>query len=101
MKKLLCIIAAAALLLLNSCSEKKQVQLLDNEILETAPSAAAIETKAENIREYIVNRRSGKIHYPSCHSVDLMAEHNKKFVEADIQELLQQGYSPCENCNPY
>lgn len=49
---------------------------------------------------YILNTNSRKFHYPDCHSVDQMAEHNKREVTDTRDNLIAQGYEPCGNCNP-
>ena len=50
--------------------------------------------------DYIINRNTGKFHYPDCQSVDLMAEHNKKEYTGDRDDLVTQGYEPCKRCDP-
>ncbi|MCD7763105.1 MAG: MBL fold metallo-hydrolase [Lachnospiraceae bacterium] len=50
--------------------------------------------------EYVLNTRSMKFHYPDCQSVSLMSEANKETVTADRETLIEEGYSPCGNCNP-
>ncbi len=50
--------------------------------------------------DYIINRNTGKFHYPDCPSVDLMAEHNKKEHTGDRDDLISQGYESCKRCNP-
>ena len=47
---------------------------------------------------YILNKNTKKIHLPSCYSVDQMKESNKKYYTGDIDDLIDQGYSPCKNC---
>lgn len=56
----------------------------------------------ENVQQitYIINVNSGKFHKPSCYSVDRMKDSNKMEYTGTREELLDQGYSPCENCNP-
>ena len=49
---------------------------------------------------YILNKNTKKIHLPSCYSVDQMKESNKKYYTGDIDDLIDQGYSRCKNCNP-
>ncbi len=53
-----------------------------------------------NSATYILNKNTKKIHLPSCYSVDQMKESNKKYYTGDIDDLINQGYSPCKNCNP-
>lgn len=56
------------------------------------------EVVSDNGTDYILNTNSHKIHLPSCDSVNSMAEHNKSFVHCTLQELLDDGYTPCQNC---
>ena len=69
----------------------------------TATTRANVTQQAaqqSGVQKYIVNINTGKFHYPSCSSVDQMAEHNKKPVTATRDELIRQGYSPCKRCKP-
>lgn len=47
---------------------------------------------------YVVNTNTKKFHLPTCASVNDMAEHNKLIYVGTIQELIDQGYSPCQKC---
>lgn len=49
---------------------------------------------------YILNTRSMKFHLPSCSSVDNMSDKNKAEYTGTREELINQGYTPCGNCNP-
>lgn len=51
-------------------------------------------------RGYVLNQNTMKFHYPSCASVEKMAEHNKEFVTMSREELISKGYEPCGNCEP-
>ena len=50
--------------------------------------------------DYIINRNTGKFHYPDCRSVKQMKESNKMYYTGTRDELISQGYSPCGNCDP-
>ncbi|MCI9141027.1 MAG: MBL fold metallo-hydrolase [Lachnospiraceae bacterium] len=50
--------------------------------------------------DYICNTNTKKFHYPDCGSVKQMSEKNKLPVNTTREELIQQGYVPCKNCNP-
>jgi hypothetical protein len=121
MKKYFIILLAAALLVLSACSGDitEEAPAEDLEIttstaaetdIEAAESEAApifstdteeeTEQEEKNIKSYVLNERSYKIHEPSCYSVEIMAEYNKNYVEADLQDLLEQGYTRCGNCYP-
>jgi len=49
---------------------------------------------------YVVNKNTGVFHHPDCSSVSQMAEHNKIYVQKSREELMEEGYKPCGNCNP-
>ena len=66
-------------------------------------SAEATEGRVVLTREncrYVVNTRSKKFHYPSCSSVDKMAEQNTLYTDETREELIEQHYEACKNCNP-
>lgn len=69
----------------------------------TAP-AEAQDTPEEsgqvNEGTYILNTNSHKFHLPNCSSVDQMSDKNKKEYSGSREELIQQGYEPCQRCNP-
>lgn len=50
--------------------------------------------------DYILNVKSKKIHLPSCSGVRNMNEKNKKEYHGSIDELKNQGYTPCGTCKP-
>jgi len=49
---------------------------------------------------YILNKKSLKIHLPSCDGVQSMSEKNKVYFSGTKEEALAQGYSPCGSCKP-
>lgn len=51
-------------------------------------------------RGYVLNTNTMRFHYPSCSSVNQMADHNKEFVTTSREELMKAGYLPCGNCEP-
>lgn len=63
------------------------------------------ETETENKSDlvqstYILNNNTKKFHYESCDSAQAIAEKNKEISNASREELIEQGYAPCRNCNP-
>ena len=54
----------------------------------------------DNTQTYVINKKSKKFHYPTCNSVSQMNESNKRIVTDNRNHLIEQGYSPCGNCNP-
>lgn len=63
---------------------------------ETPPEPAE---DAETVN-YIANTSTGKFHYPDCASVDDMKEKNKLYWTGTRDELIAQGYDPCQRCYP-
>lgn len=51
-------------------------------------------------QQYILNTNTKKFHYPTCSSVNQMKEKNKKEYTGTRDEIINQGFSPCKNCNP-
>lgn len=49
---------------------------------------------------YVVNKNTGKFHYPSCSSVSKIKAKNRMDTDQTRDELIAQGYVPCKNCNP-
>lgn len=61
---------------------------------EGSPSGEAAE------QEYVLNRNTRRFHRPSCPSVQHMKEKNRVSFTGSREDLLEQGYDPCQNCNP-
>lgn len=77
------------------------VALLDKDI-ETNPtnSQSNHQTSEEinpTVGNYIGNINSKKFHLPSCHT--LPAEKNQIYFDTR-EAAIDNGYSPCGNCNP-
>lgn len=49
---------------------------------------------------YVLNRNTKKFHRPDCSSVQDIKPKNKQEFSGNTEALIQQGYSPCKNCNP-
>ena len=56
-------------------------------------------TNSEDTGEYIGNVNSMKFHLPTCSALDRMSENNKVSFSSR-QSAIDQGYSPCQLCNP-
>lgn len=50
--------------------------------------------------QYILNMNTHKFHDPDCGSVKIMSESNKGTYTGSREDLIEQGYEPCGNCNP-
>ena len=68
---------------------------------EPVTEAPATQPRQQSVRDWVVNEKTKKIHYPSCHSVDEMDEENKGYYSCTFQELKDRGYEPCGKCNPH
>ena len=56
---------------------------------------------SENSTEqYVLNKKTKKIHYPDCQSVDDINEKNKEIYKGTKKYLLENGYTSCARCNP-
>lgn len=49
---------------------------------------------------FVVNTNTHKFHNPSCSSARDTKESNKETLKCLRQELIDQGYEPCQRCNP-
>lgn len=54
----------------------------------------------ETVKEYVLNKKSKKIHLPECVSVKDISEQNKEITITTKSELINNGYVGCKNCNP-
>ncbi len=68
--------------------------------LESAAQKSTAGAAGADTHTYIVNKNTGKFHYPSCGSVKKMKESNKRSVTATREQMIADGYSPCGNCKP-
>lgn len=71
----------------------------------TAPAETAEtseQSSSSNTQEvtYILNTNTKKFHRPDCSSLSHMKEENKGTFTGNKDELIQQGYRTCQNCNP-
>lgn len=51
-------------------------------------------------RHYVLNTTSMKFHDPDCSSAKRISDKNRKDYQGTRDELLDQGYDPCGNCDP-
>ena len=51
-------------------------------------------------RDYVLNHNTGRFHYPDCRSVNAIHEENREDLHCTRESLLDEGYTPCGNCNP-
>ena len=65
----------------------------------TESSETSADEKADTV-EYVLNINTKKFHLPSCESIADMKERNKKTVNKSRADIIAEGYSPCQRCNP-
>ncbi|MBO5208558.1 MAG: MBL fold metallo-hydrolase [Lachnospiraceae bacterium] len=58
------------------------------------------DTKNDYDGEYILNTNTMKFHLSDCDSVDDISEENKETSKLSREELIEDGYTACKNCNP-
>ncbi len=51
-------------------------------------------------RIFVLNASNGKFHLPECRAVKQMKESNRQEIEASCEEMIAQGYTPCDLCHP-
>lgn len=75
-------------------------------VVEELPSEAPEPIQNQPESKFVVNTKTGKIHYSGCSSVSDMSEKNKWYYDSPITELLGKTtdsgkeYSACKRCNP-
>ena len=62
--------------------------------------SSSSEAEAGKTYSYVLNTNTKKIHLPSCESVKETKEKNKAYSNKTIDELKNEGYKPCQRCNP-
>ncbi len=63
-------------------------------------SKKATATPAAARKRYVLNTKTMKFHLPSCPDAEKAAAENKKITITTRQSLINQGYSPCQKCDP-
>lgn len=66
----------------------------------TSADSKQTDTNENSEVTYILNTNSKKIHRPDCDSVNKMSPRNKKETNQSKEELIKEGYTPCQSCNP-
>ncbi|MBQ7347756.1 MAG: hypothetical protein IJW55_07350 [Clostridia bacterium] len=56
--------------------------------------------KSEEKRTYILNTNTHVFHKETCYHASRIKAKNKKVVEDDRENLIDDGYSPCKTCDP-
>lgn len=80
----------------NGDSQKENIKN-DNSTEENLQWNKNNDTQQE-VKEYILNTNTKKIHLPTCSSINSMSENNKQTVNGTIDDIKEQGYTPCSRC---
>lgn len=69
---------------------------------EELPKEEEETTEAVNVNSYtyVLNTNSKKIHMDYCNSVYEMKDSNKEYTTKPYEDLIEEGYTPCQLCNP-
>ena len=65
-----------------------------------APSAAPSDPPSSGRKRYVLNTKTMKFHLPGCTEVTRITEENRKNTTTTRESLIDQGYAPCQKCNP-
>ena len=66
----------------------------------SSTSAASASASTAVPGKYVLNNSSKKFHYPDCKAVASISTRNRQNFIGDRQELMNQGYVPCQICQP-
>lgn len=81
--------------------EPVQTEPAQTEITEPEEIIREVPVPEESIgQDYILNTNTKKFHYPYCSSVNQMKEKNKREFTGTRDEVINQGFVACKNCNP-
>ena len=69
---------------------------MDGAVVDAAPT----EKSSGGQKNYVLNTSTKKFHLPSCNDLSKMKDENRKNTRSNRDQLIADGYSPCEHCNP-
>lgn len=75
-------------------------------VIDYATGASQLESDTEpeegtgEEKEYILNTNTHKFHSPDCRSAANIKPNNKESYTGTRESLIEDGYSPCGNCDP-
>ena len=64
------------------------------------PRTKATTAPAASRKRYVLNTKTMKFHVPNCSEISRIADENRKNTTTTRESLLDQGYTPCQKCNP-
>ena len=51
-------------------------------------------------KKYVLNTKTMKFHVSNCSEINRITDENRKNTTTTRESLLDQGYTPCQKCNP-
>ncbi len=66
----------------------------------STPKAQTTAAPSSGRKKYVLNTKTMKFHLPSCSEVDRITDDNRKNTTTTRESLIDQGYIPCQKCNP-
>lgn len=81
---------------------EETIEEVDDGIIEDEAKAAEEwpDHDAVYTANYVVNENSKVFHLPECEHVSQLSEENKTEKETTRDQLVAEGYRPCEDCEP-
>lgn len=76
--------------------ESTESQSGESDQKETKP----VKQDTTSLTQYVLNTSTMKFHKPDCSGVERMSKENRRSVKAERQSLIDQGYTPCGQCEP-
>lgn len=91
--------------MLCSCDSSKNLSQTNSKVLSDSKSENESIDEPTYVQvtetyKYVGNKNSMKFHLPDCRFVSLMNENNKVFFECSREQVVSEGFSPCEKCCP-
>lgn len=72
----------------------------DREAGSSSPTFDSSEIKKQESGSYVLNTNTKKVHLPDCSSAEDIKESNKEIYTGDLEQLIENGFSPCQRCLP-
>lgn len=75
-------------------------QSINNDASSNNTVISSKEVKVPEGTTFVLNTNTKKFHLPKCQSVYEIKDKNRKCVSLTRNEIIEQGYSPCNSCKP-
>lgn len=56
--------------------------------------------KKRKKEQYVINKNTARFHTTDCSSISDISGQNRKFFKGSREDLIAQGYEPCQRCKP-